>query len=23
MCKKDFWRDKTDAQDKNPNARCC
>lgn len=23
MCKKDFWRDKTDRQDKNPSVRCC
>ena len=23
MCRKDFWRDKTDRQDKNPTARCC
>lgn len=23
QCKKDFWRDKTDRQDKNPSVRCC
>ncbi|WP_430591659.1 YbdD/YjiX family protein [Humidisolicoccus flavus] len=23
MTEREFWRDRTDAQDKNPGARCC